>query len=447
MTANGQTAAKAWPDAGRVTALVLVVIACARFATVAWTALTNNRGDYYASLPGSYVRTVNPTLWLSPDMKGAMGYLLDTYYHGPTQYLTLYPVAYLDSYGQIAGVLLVVYTLVLAAAYWLLWRALTPLAPGIAIGAPLFAMTFVFFPLLQSYLQREFEIVLLLGLTVAFMNLQRNQLASAGAVLAYIAWFKYIPLLFGGYLALRGLRAAVVAFILASVAVIAATHLVFGLPEFYNNNVPDHAAQVFNLAQFGFAPDAGGVLRGSGFCDGWFATETTLANVRHGLCSVASTHPWLAPNLAYLLSCGAVAAAYLFAHYRLSQRQPLTANDEAWRRALEFSVVTTVCGCFFFAHYYYLIVLVIPYGVLLVGYLAGHHWLRLALWLASYVAVSAFVVPTGLLSRLSGIDVWAWYFGGAWFLYGELLLMGLLLFEYLSIASRGAARSRPAAIS
>ena len=99
-------------------------------------------------------------------------------------------------------------------------------------------------------------------------------------------------------------------------------------------------------------------------------------------------------------------------------------------------MVTTVCACFFFAHYYYLIVLVIPYGVLLVRYLDRRQWPRLVLWGASYVLVSAFVVPTGPLSRLVGIDVWAWYFHGAWFLYGELLLMGLLLFEYSALASR-----------
>ena len=148
------------------------------------------------------------------------------------------------------------------------------------------------------------------------------------------------------------------------------------------------------------------------------------------------TRPWLSPHLVYVLLCITVAACYLAAHARLSRRAKLTAEAEAWRRALEFSVVTTVCACFFFALYYFLIVLVIPFGVLLVRYLAHRQWERLALWAASYVLVSAFVVPTGLLSRLSGVDAWDWYIRGAWFLYGELLLMGLLLFEYLSLASR-----------
>ena len=63
-----------------------------------------------------------------------------------------------------------------------------------------------------------------------------------------------------------------------------------------------------------------------------------------------------------------------------------------------------MCACFFFSHYYYLIVLVIPFGRLLVQYLANRQWGRLAVWAAAYVLVSAFVVPTGLLSRLIGVD-------------------------------------------
>ena len=128
-----------------------------------------------------------------------------------------------------------------------------------------------------------------------------------------------------------------------------------------------------------------------------------------------------------------MASIYLLAHFRLAQTR-LPAGDEAWRRALEFATITTICACFFFAHYYYLIVLVIPYGVLLVRYLAGRQWPRFALWLVSYVLVSAFVIPTGPLSRLSGFDVWAWYFRGAFFLYGELLLIALLMFEYHTLA-------------
>ena len=48
--------------------------------------------------------------------------------------------------------------------------------------------------------------------------------------------------------------------------------------------------------------------------------------------------------------------------------------------------------------------------------------------------ISAFVIPMGILSRLAGADMWEPYIWGAWFLYGELPLVGLLLNEYRSLA-------------
>jgi hypothetical protein len=399
-------------------------------------------GDYYASLPGTYVKRVNPVLWNSPDMQGAMGYHLDTYYHGPVQYLTLYPLAYLDSYEAIARTLQPLYLVVLMAGFLCVWRAVATFAGGYPTIVPLFAATFLFFPLLQAYIQREFEVVIFATLGLALLLLVKGRESVAAVVLAYVAWFKYIPILFLPYLAWRGWTAACAAFVAASAVILGLTHFAFGFAEFVNNNVPAHAAQVFSFLSYGFAPDAAGELAGTGFCTGWFERETTLANIRHGLCSVASRASWVAPNVLYLLLCAGVAAWYLTAHARLTNARGMSAADEAWRRGLEFSVVTTVCACFFFAHYYYLIVLVIPYAVLLTRYLAAARLAPLLLWTMSYVLVSAFVVPTGVLSRFTGVDVWAWYIRGAWFLPGELLLMGLLLFEYWALAQR---RPPPAA--
>ena len=206
-------------------------------------------------------------------------------------------------------------------------------------------------------------VLVVCGISFALLQLQRNQLPAAAATLAFVAWFKYIPLLFVGYLGLRGWVSAVVTFAVTSAVVLGAAHVVSGLSEFFNNNVPGHAAQVFNLMQSGFAP-----------------------------------------HLVYVLLCMTVAGCYLAAHTRLSRGPAPAPEVEAWRRALEFSIVTTVCACFFFSHYYYLIVLVIPFGRLLVQYLANRQWGRLAVWAAAYVLVSAFVVPTGLLSRLIGVD-------------------------------------------
>lgn len=402
----------------------------------------NNRGDFYASLPGTYVKHVNPVLWDSPDMRGAMGYHLDTYYHGPTQYLTLYPIAFLDSYEQIAWALLPVYIAAIVVGWICLYRALKSLAPGHRIGVPLFAAAFLFFPLLQAFIQREFEVIIFLALAYALLQLVRNRQAWAGAAFSYVAWFKYIPLMLLAYVVLRGWKRAAIPFVVTSIAIVTLTHLVFGFGEFYNNNVPGHAAQVFRVFDYSFYYDRDGILNGDGFCKGWFETETTLTNLRHGLCAVSARVPMLPPNVIYLLICVAVAAAYLVTHFRLAS-QSLSESEEGWRRALELSIIITICSCFFFAHYYYLIALVIPFAVLLVRFLVLERRTQLAVWTISYVMLAAFVVPTGILSRLTGIDVWAWYVGTAWFLYGELLLMALLMHEYWRLTDRGVIARAP----
>ena len=433
----------------RLLNIAVIAVVSTRIATTIWAALWNNRGDFYASLPGTYVKWVNPTLWNSPDMRGAMGYHLDTYYHGPTQYLTLYPIAFLDSYEQIAWALLPFYIVLIAAAWFCLHRALTTLAAGRNIAVPLFAAVFLFFPLLQAFIQREFEVVTYFALSFALLQLIRNRLGVAGAVFGYVAWFKYIPLMLLGYCALRGWTRAVAAFVITSIAIVGLTQVSFGLGEFYNNNVPGHAAQVLRVLDYSFYYDAGGVLNGDGFCKGWFETETTLTNLRHGLCAISARVPWVAPNVVYLLICAAVAVSYLVTHARLTRRPPTQHVDEGWRRALELSIVITICSCFFFAHYYYLIALTIPFSVLLVRFIVFQRRARLAVWMAAYVMVSAFVVPTGMLSRVSGVDVWAWYVGAGWCLYGELLLIALLMHEYWELGAERAVATamQPAAIS
>jgi Glycosyltransferase family 87 len=421
---------------------VLLVLAIARVGGVVFSAVSNTHGDYYASLPGAYVRTVNPTLWESPDMQGAMGYHRDTYYHGPVQYLILYPVAFLDSYEQIARALLAIYAVVIAAAIAFLIAALKRLAPRTSLAIPVVATTLLFFPLLQSYLQREFEVVILLGLAAALWLSIADRQQAAGAVLAGIAWFKYVPLLFAAYLALRAWVKALVVFLATSLAILLGAHLLFDLSLFFNNNVPAHAAQVMNVASYEFRPDAAGELVGFGFCTGWFASETTLANVRHGFCAVSARWPWFPPNLAYLALCGLVAIIYLMAHARFERDGKVSEERERWRRALEFSIVTTVCACFFFAHYYYLIILAVPLNVLLARYLSRTDYWRLAAWVLCYTLLSAFLVPTSLLSRLFGFDVWASYIKDGWFLYGELMLVALLLLEYSALSQGRAQEAR-----
>jgi hypothetical protein len=414
--------------------IVLLAVVAVRVGGIVISAVSHTRGDYYMSMPGAYVRTVNPVLWESPDLQAAMGYHHDTYFHGPVQYLTLYPVAYLDSYEQIARVLLPIYALVIAAAIWCLLGGLRALAPDVPFTVPVIAATLLFFPLLQAFLQREFEVVMLLGLAAAFGFTIVNRQAAAGGLLAWIAWYKYMPLLFAGYLVLRGWTTALAAFVVTSLAILLAAHTLFGLPLFFNNIVPNQAAWLLAVGHYEFRPDAAGALIGFGFCDAWRANETANAGLRHGLCSIAARQPWLAPNVAYLVICTAVALTYLWAYRRFARDRSISPERERWRRAVEFSIVTTICTCFFFTHFYYLAALIVPLSVLLVRYLSRHDYRSLAMWAVCYTLISAFVVPSRLLNLVLGIDSYRRYIEDSWFLWGELLLVGLLLREYVALS-------------
>jgi hypothetical protein len=422
-------------------AILLVVLVLARVAGVTSSATGRVRGDFYASMPGAHVERLNPTLWNSADLGEAWGYHRSTYYHGPTQYLTLYPLSFLDSFAEVATVLLALYAAVLALTFWLMWLVAKRLGADRGALVPLFASTFLFFPLLQAYLQREFEVVLTLMFAVALWLLLNDRKSWAGALVAYAAWFKYVPLLFAGYFAWRRWWRALVAFVAASAAIVVLSEWLFGLSLFFNNNVPGHARQAFVLWGYGFNVDATGHLHGTGFCGGWLEHDTTLANLRHGLCSMAVTRPWLNPPAIYLAICAAVAAAYLMIERRLA-RAALPAASEQRRRAIEVSIVVTICACFFFAHYYYLILLVIPFNVLLAIYLADGRGAGLWLWAVSYFLVGAFVVPSGLLSRLAGFNVFELYMWQSWFWYGEILLVALLLFEYHRLGAAAMIASR-----
>lgn len=403
-------------------------------AAAVWAASQRTSGDFYASMPGAYVEALNPDLWNSSDMAQAWGFQRATYFHGPIQYLTLYPLALLDSFWQIAMVLLPLYSAALAVTFLCLWQIAGRLGAGRDFFVPLLASTFLFFPLVQAFIQREFEVVIVCALAGSLLSLLDEKRSRAAALLAYAAWFKYIPLLFAGHLVLRRWWRALAMFVVASAVIVALSHLLFGLDKFFNNNVPGHAAQAMVLWGYGFAPDATGQLHGTGFCAGWHDHETTATSVRSGLCTIASTQPWLNPALIYVALCVVIAAAYLIAHARLDRRDDT--RLEVRRRALEFSIITAVCTYFVFSHYYYFILLLVPLTVLLAVYWRDGRTGAIGVWLIAYALLSAFVVPISILNRIAGFDVWEPYMWHAWFLYGELLLMLLLLREYWLLPAR-----------
>src|SRR3954466_10903677 len=85
--------------------IVAAVAASARFGAAIYRAPATAQGDFMATLPGAYARQLNPTLWNSDDLRPSLGFGRDIYLYGPTQYLLLYPIVFLDSYAQIARVL------------------------------------------------------------------------------------------------------------------------------------------------------------------------------------------------------------------------------------------------------------------------------------------------------------------------------------------------------
>ena len=212
----------------RVVMSALVILAALRVA-VAVLGHPAARGDFYATLPGAYAETLNPTLWNSPDLSESWGFHRQTYFHGPTQYLTLFPIVFLDSYASIGRVLLVLYLgatlLACEVMSWLFGFIANDRRPR----ALVYAATLLYFPLIQALAQREFEIVMVLALALAYTAVVRNRPWAFGGFLAYIAWFKYAPLLALPYLALRRWWSAVAGFLVLSAVLLGAAQWLFGL--------------------------------------------------------------------------------------------------------------------------------------------------------------------------------------------------------------------------
>ncbi len=89
------------------------------------------------------------------------------------------------------------------------------------------------------------------------------------------------------------------------------------------------------------------------------------------------------------------------------------------------------------AHYYYLAFAILPLNALLVRYVAdisaGRPRRLLWVWLCAYTLLSAFIVPPSVTPYVVGIDFWQWYMRNNLCFFGEMLLIGLVLWEYLSI--------------
>lgn len=403
----------------RVTLLAAFTIAVVRFLLVLSAGVSYWDGDFFASMPGPHVRLLNPTLWASPDLSEAWGH--NRYIYGPTQHLTVLPFMLLDSFQHIARVLLVLYAGLMLGSLYFMWRMFTyPQAHDWELLALLAIAMFLFPPAMQALLQREFEVVIFFVFNLAAYWLVKGREGRAGAAFGYITWFKYFPAMTLVYLAARRRFRAAVAYLVASALVLLAAHVLFGLENF---------TQTATRAEGFLRPVASG-----DFCAGWGPADQTSANLQWGLCGLSHRWRWLpAQGVFYgVLVLTAVFVLQSFVRFeRVRVHRPdLTRSRTIW----ELSLLAIAMSFLIHNHYHYLILLLFP-----ISALSSRYWIDGSLpkaWLlaASYVLLGAFITSPTLFTRALGVSGWDLFAENALYLYGGLILLALVLWEYRSLA-------------
>ena len=311
---------------GRSRAMNALLIACVLIgslylAKAVYRGLSFTQGDFYYSLPGLYAQRLNPTLWNSPDLRSAEEFNHGAYMYGPTEYLTLFPIVFLDSYRTIASTLLVAYVGVLLLACYFLWVLLARAEPGAdGLGPVIFAIVFAFLPLGQVLIQREFEAVAWLALVVACLLFVRGRDVASGAALAYLAWFKYWPVVLLGTFVMHRRFKGLAAFAAASAVLLAATQLIFGLQHFRIGRTLGIVGGLMRPLGSGevlYPVIERGALK-SDFCRQWVWGRGTAADVRWALCGVEDRFPWLPAKAAFYLIVVVTAALFVWAAWRLA---------------------------------------------------------------------------------------------------------------------------------
>jgi hypothetical protein len=410
----------------RTLIVAALALALVRFGAVANRGLTYSIGDFYATLPGAYVETFNPTLWASPDLVDIQG--KSSFYHrGPTQYLTALPLSLLSSYRQIALLLLVVYALVIVGTAVVMWRTFGGPSRDPMLLALILSASLVFYPTLQAYVAREFEIVIMTATALLFAAALSGRETLVGAWTAYLSLYKFLPLALLPLLVARRWWRALAGFAVTAAIMLAAAHALLGLQNFSSDGfVQGFAANI--LSTIGSTEQ---------FCRGPFdllryAPQTHDVSVRFALCGINAHVPFpAAATYAALIAATLLVLAYGFV--RAEQSAPLAPDVERWRRTCELSAVVIVYVTFFFTHYYYLTVLIVPLTALMVHAYQQRSARLWSAWAVSYLLLSAFLLPLSQLTKWLQTDVFTWYHDTFAYLPGELLLLGVILYEYATL--------------
>ncbi len=402
---------------------LLLALALVRFGLVAYSGLTYSIGDFYSTMPGAYVETFNPILWNSPDLVDEVG-KRPSYRRGPTQLLTTLPLSYLNSYREIALVLLWVYGALVVASAWLMWRTFSGSGRDLTLLALIVSSSLLFYPTLVAYIAREFEVLLLFATVGLFAAARAKHEWAAGALTAYLSLFKYLPLGLLPLLVARRWWRALGGFAITAGLMLAAAHVMFGLQNFSRDGFL--GGYVVNLLP-------GNV---EAFCmaykDMHYVSHGHEASIRFALCSLRGLAP-LPIVPVYIALIVATLAALAAGYFRAERASPLTAEAQSWRITWELSAVLIVYTTFVYAHYYYLVFLIVPLTAVMVR---AYQTRRASLWIAwgaSYLMLSAFLLPLSLVARLLKIDAFTVYLQTLAYLPGILLLLGTVLVEYISV--------------
>lgn len=408
---------------------LLLAAAFARFGQVAYTGLTYSIGDFYTTLPGAYVEWFNPTLWASPDLTDVLG-KAPAYRRGPSQYLTFLPFALLDSYRTIARVLLAVFALLIIGSAVVMWRTFGQERRDPTLLALVLSSSLLYYPTLQAYVAREFEVFILAGTVLLFAAALGGRGTAAGAITAYLALYKYLPLAVLPWMVARRWWRALAGFAIAAAVILLAAHALFGLQNFSSDGFVQ--GYIRNLLTVQSTYD---------FCYSFeflrYTQQSHDVSLRFGLCGLNERLAFPVP-VVYLAIVLTTFVVLGYGFFRLERAAPLPPEQERWRRTWELSAVVIAYMTFFYTHYYYLMILIVPLTAVMVHAYQRRSTRLWLLWGSSYLLLSAFLIPWSAVMRWLEFDAFTWYLKTFLYLPGELILLATVLYEYTQIGRNDA---------